>query len=405
MQKTINPFKAALCYFDTKIKEITGLTKPQFKFLSFLFGTWLTVPYRINFLNLFRYGGGNYCEKSIRNQFATKFPFAEVSCSLFEDYFKKENIVVFDPSFIKKSGKKTPSIGNYWSGVAQQSKKGLEISCLAFASVEDKTAYHIEAVQTPSATKGTLMEHYVSVIKKNIIAIKKFSNYIAVDAYFMKKSFIEPMLKLGLHVITKGRKDANFKYPFTGKQNKGRGRKKKFDKKVDLGNIDKRRAKAIMRNEDVIVYELLVHSVLLNRTIKLVYVEHLKTKNYEVLISTDITLPGEKILSYYRLRFQIEFLIRDAKQHTGLDSCEARSEEKLYNHFNMALTAVSNMKYQCWATLENKKEIPFSMSNIKRYHYNKFLTDSIFSNLELDLSLKKIKNLYLKCLELGNIAA
>jgi hypothetical protein len=39
----------------------------------------------------------------------------------------------------------------------------------------------------------------------------------------------------------------------------------------------------------------------------------------------------------YRLRFQIEFLYRDAKQFTGLNDCQARSPSKL-NFHNMSLT-------------------------------------------------------------------
>lgn len=47
---------------------------------------------------------------------------------------------------------------------------------------------------------------------------------------------------------------------------------------------------------------------------------------------------------YYGLRFQVEFLIRYAKQHTGLEDCMARDEQKLHTHFNIAMTAVSIVK-------------------------------------------------------------
>lgn len=44
------------------------------------------------------------------------------------------------------------------------------------------------------------------------------------------------------------------------------------------------------------------------------------------------------LCTYYGLRFQVEFLIRDAKQHAGLEDCMARDEQKLHNHFNIALS-------------------------------------------------------------------
>ena len=90
-------------------------------------------------------------------------------------------------------------------------------------------------------------------------------------------------------------------------------------------------------------------------------------KAYTILLSTDTEQKGAKIIRYYQLRFQIEFLIRDAKQYTGLEECQARSETKLYNHFNMSLMSVSLMKLTCWATLTNKEQIPFSMRSIKTY--------------------------------------
>ena len=37
-----------------------------------------------------------------------------------------------------------------------------------------------------------------------------------------------------------------------------------------------------------------------------------------ILCSTDLTLSLTRVLELYELRFQIEFLFRDAKQHTGL---------------------------------------------------------------------------------------
>jgi len=52
-------------------------------------------------------------------------------------------------------------------------------------------------------------------------------------------------------------------------------------------------------------------------------------------------MEASKIIRYYSLRFQIEFLIRDAKQYMGLEECQAVSETKLYNHFNFSLMTVS----------------------------------------------------------------
>ena len=57
-----------------------------------------------------------------------------------------------------------------------------------------------------------------------------------------------------------------------------------------------------------------------------------------VLASTDTDQHAEEVTRNYRLRYQIELVIRDAKQHTGLTHCQARSQEKLDFHLNMSLT-------------------------------------------------------------------
>lgn len=49
----------------------------------------------------------------------------------------------------------------------------------------------------------------------------------------------------------------------------------------------------------------------------------------------------QQILSFYKSRFQIEFLFRGAKQFTGLTHCQVRDEQKLDFHFNLSLAAIN----------------------------------------------------------------
>lgn len=74
---------------------------------------------------------------------------------------------------------------------------------------------------------------------------------------------------------------------------------------------------------------------ILEQKIKLAYVEFKDqqgnlTDRYALYFCTDLNLDGYWIYRYYKARFQIEFLFRDAKQHTGLTHCQARGENKLY---------------------------------------------------------------------------
>ncbi len=401
--KTTNPFSKALSFIEAKLQQVDGIGKPQRKFLSTLFEVMWTLPHRVNFLNMGRFS--SLSEQTFRLQFLKDFDFLGLFISMLRGRKKKEMLLVFDPSFISKSGKHTYGLARYWNGKAQRAEKGLEIGCLGAIDVADGTAYHLLAKQTKPDKTESRMSQYVSIIKDAADKLLKISRYVVVDGYFMKSTFIEPLQDKGFKVITKMRSDGNLKEVYKGVKSKGRGRPKLYGAKIDLKRIDKRKWKKCYQADDITGYERIVYCVTLKQLVKVVYLEKLNGFGYEVLLSTDRELSGGKIIAYYRLRFQIEFLIRDAKQHGGLEDCQARDEKKLNYHFNMALGSVSTAKLTLWATLKNKKEVPFSMHNIKQYFYNKYLTETIFSNLELDLSCKKINRLYYQCLDIGRIAA
>lgn len=394
-----------MSFISASIDQVIDMTKPQKKFVKWLVEKWVMLPVRHNFMNLFRYSEGCYSEKSIRQQFSRKISFCSWFDTAFSGLKKKECLAAFDPSYVPKSGKKTYGIGRFWSSKDGRAMRGIEISCLALVDVSDATAYSIEAVQTPANKQESRMQHYVQIIRDNSKRLLSFTRHLAVDGYFMKKTFINPMLDMGLQVITRMRQDANLQYIYKGPQKQGRGRKRTNGGKVDVINIDKRRWRYCYEDDHILVFELIAKSVTLNRIVKVVYLQSKQTNGYTLLLSTDIDMEAAKIIRYYSLRFQIEFLIRDAKQHMGLEECQAVSETKLYNHFNFSLMTVSLMKITCWAGLPQRQQTPFSLRSIKTWCYNKFLTETIFSNLGLELNCNKIKRLYSKCLNIGSMAA
>ncbi|SFW75955.1 DDE superfamily endonuclease [Chitinophaga sancti] len=373
-----------------------------------LFEVWLCLPVRYTISNLSRFG--TYCEKSIRLQMEKEFDFGCFNSSLIKDNCGKHLIAAYDPTYLPKSGKHTPGLGKFWSGKDQKAVKGLEIGCLAIIDVDARTAFPLKVVQTPDKTtldeKGmSRVDHYVDVIKSEVLALKSMVDYLAVDSYFMKQEFILPILKEGLHIVTKMRSDANLIYVYNGPRSTGPGRPRIHGDKVSCGSIDKRKIREFAVDNDAVYYSSVVWSAILKCKVRIVYIEEKVTGKYEILLCTDIELKPELILNYYQLRFQIEFLIRDAKQHGGLEECQAGSEKKLHFHFNMAFATVGLAKVLFWMKLPDQQRGAFSMRNIKMAWYNRFLTDRIFSNLPLDLNCNKIKKLYQKCLDIGNLAA
>src|SRR5664279_4025160 len=60
-----------------------------------------------------------------------------------------------------------------------------------------------------------------------------------------------------------------------------------------------------------------------------------------LLFSDDLTLASEKLISYYSLRFQIEFNFRDAKQYWGLEDFMNVKETQVNNAANFSLFMVT----------------------------------------------------------------
>ncbi len=69
-------------------------------------------------------------------------------------------------------------------------------------------------------------------------------------------------------------------------------------------------------------------------------------------------------------RFQIGFLYRDGKQHTGLPGSQARSEHKLNFQFNASQTSINIVKVIFLLNSPKEKRGAFSMSNFKKMNHN-----------------------------------
>ena len=323
------------------LNKIEGLTKPRKNFILSVMMLFLSMRGRYNFKGMERYG--SYNEKSYRLHFEKDFDFLKFNTELHQAELSDNCIVAFDPSYLPKSGQHTPHKGKFYSGCLGRATGGIEIGGLGIIDLAHNTAFNLEAIQTPNTeeleAKGiSLVDYYAQLIVDRSSQIRKISKYLAVDGYFAKSKYIDKIkTSTDLEIICKLRQDANLKYIYKGPKRKGRGRPKTHDGKVDTKNIDKQRFKEIFRDQSVILFQAIVWSVSLKRNINVAYAEFLDegqaTKRYALFFSTDLELDGISIYKFYKGRFQIEFLFRDAKQYTGLTHCQARSEKKLHFHF------------------------------------------------------------------------
>jgi hypothetical protein len=411
--RTKNASHRSKALVETILGKMSGLNKPRRIFITSIMILYLSMRGRYTFKGFERYG--EYCEKSYRLQFEKTFDFLEFNKILIQQNLSRDLILAFDPSYLPKSGKKTPNIDRFWSGCLGKAVKGIEIGGLGVVDIEQNTAFNLEAIQTPNQielkSKGqTLVDHYANIIVDRKNTLVSLSKYLVVDGYFSKVSFVDRVVdNTGLHIVSKLRKDANLKYLYNGVQKGGRGRPRKFSSKIDLNNLDKRVFKETHKDDDCIIYEAIVWSVSLKRKIKVAYVQFLKenipSKQIAILFSTDLELSGYQIYRYYKARYQIEFLFRDGKQHLGLTHCQSRSENKLHFHFNTSLTAVGVAKVAHYLQQEGGRRKPRSLADIKTSYFNELVLNLFLSNFQIDPNLEKNNFVYQKLLNFGKIAA
>jgi hypothetical protein len=271
--------------------------------------------------------------------------------------------------------------------------------------VDSKQGYALSVQQTPpvrAETEKTRIDWYLEQLAATKPYFPKSVQHVVSDGFYSKVKWVDGVITLGLEVISKLRCDADLQYVYTGEQ-KARGRKRKYDGKVDLTDIS-RMTLASQIEPQLYLYTIEVWVVSMKRKVCLAYLRdcrNLERVGLALLFSTDINLDALEILSFYKSRFQIEFIFRDAKQFTGLSDCQARDLTKLDFHFNSSLMALNLAKFDAWQShlsTHPHETFVFSMASYKRLAFNRHLLDRFISLLDLDLtSIKLHPNFHMLC--------
>jgi hypothetical protein len=373
------------------LERIDSVTKVQRKFLLKLFVAILATHSRINFLNLSRHSSLN--EKTYRRGFRRKFDFAKFNQETIKQAIGSSSEKVFaqDASFSPKSGKKTFGLDKFWNGSASRAERGLEVSVISIVDLERNQSFALSAEQTPSLPELKAREKQESRIDFYLEHLKRVADYFPedvkiglFDGFYAKRKFVEGVVGLGFEVVSKLRSDANLKYLYEGEQ-KSRGRRRKFSGKVffdDLSLFEKS-----ILDEHLTLYTLVVWSVSLKRKVRVVLLVNAKDEKklrYVLLFSTDTELCGKQIVDYYKARFSIEFIFRDAKQFAGFSDCQSREKEVLDFHFNASVSSVNLARLMAQQDKKAAEKFVFSMSSIKQQFFNEHLLEMFIERLELD---------------------
>jgi hypothetical protein len=288
-----------------------------------------------------------------------------------------------DETVVTKSGKQTYGLERFFSSLYGKPVPGLSFFSLSLISVNQRTSYPVmmeqgfkESAEKPaqkvprkkakkSAGKkgrpqGSRNKNRREVeLKPYLIRIQTMLQkllallgldlkvvYCVMDGAFGHNSALQMVRQCSLHLISKLRADAALYFPYTGPQKK-RGTRKKYGQKLDFAHLPDqyRQQTTVDDGIQTNIYHMTTWHKLFPDRLNVVIIRkiNLKTQAWAqvVLFSSDLELAYDQLIDYYRLRFQIEFNFRDAKQFWGLEDFMNVNQIPVYNAANLAMFMVN----------------------------------------------------------------
>ena len=255
-----------------------------------------------------------------------------------------EQALVLDASFVPTSGQHTYGLAHCWNGTQSRTEQGLERSARGGLEVTDHGADVLSVEQTPptdpaadqEATRMDLYRaHVTRVVQPYALSPGR---YVVPDGDDSIQNFLDGVRAVARQQIGQWRRDANLRLLSDGPPRSGPGRPKPYDGKGDWSALS-RLERMASSAEGIVLYTQVVNHVPCKRHVRVVLVVETRTNRSALLLSTDLDRAAARLVGYDKARFPIDFLVRDAKQLTGLSDCQARSPAKLACHCKMSLTA------------------------------------------------------------------
>ena len=332
--------------------------------------------------------GGSY--RTMLRFFHTVIPWATLFWLFFGKHLCGVNeiyLLAGDEVVVSKSGKQTYGLERFFSSLASKPISGLSFFVLSLVSVERRQSFPIQVEQViksdieinntltikkvktkekrgrgrPKASKNknkaeVVFTSELLLIQKMINSLFKLvSNfipltYLVLDGHFGNNNALQMARQVNLHIISKLRHDSALYLPYENPDSKKRSRRK-YGGKLEYRNIPNKYLCTSTIEEEIqsdIYQATLLHKEFAQALNVVILVKtNLKTNacSHVILFSSDLELSSEKIIDYYKLRFQIEFNFRDAKQFWGLEDFMTLSQTAVTNAANLAFFMVNLSHY------------------------------------------------------------
>jgi len=395
-----------------KMNQLCNTVVPtcQRRFLCELFRTLLAMHGRITFTNMARYS--HFCERTFRRHFMRYVDWIAFNLTVMHLHAhpQEECIGVLDTTFLDKAGKKTYGLDRFFSSVYRRARRGLEVSLVGTVGTTTRRCIGLDATQTPaglatSEGNGSYCrtDFYVEQLTDVLKRLDGRLRYWVGDGFYAKAKFFNVLEAHNRHLITRLRSDANLRFLAREGERGPTGRRRRYAGKVSFSDLESppSRFESVGALEDlpaVRLYTALVNSPHLKRDLRIVVLYHTETHSYVVLATTDLGQDAHEVVAFYRLRFQLELFIRDAKQYTGLGQSQARSQAKLDFHFNMSLAGVNLVRLL-------SSRAGMSVRSYVQEQYNGYLVDRLRVELGLEAELAPSRPAVRRVVQTGRIAA
>lgn len=354
--------------------------------LSYIVPAMLAMTGRVTMLGLSRWTekGGSY--RTIQRFFKSPIVWAKVNWFFIQHHLLDPADVILiggDESIVTKSGHNTYGLGRFFSSLYSKPVLGLSFFSLSLISVKERTSYPImteqvvkekqaqpdkkksgQKVKKQSRKRGrpkgsqnknrrevelTPYLLQIQTMLKSLLVLLGVDLspvYCVMDGAFGNKNALQMVRQSALHLISKLRYDAALYFPYDGQQKKY-GANKKYGAKLDYDHIPDRHLKETTLRDGIQthIYQMTMWHKRIPDQLNIVILvkTNLKTQKVArvVLFSSDLALAFDKLIDYYRLRFQIEFNFRDAKQFWGLEDFMNVNRIPVYNAANLAMFMVN----------------------------------------------------------------
>lgn len=168
--------------------------------------------------------------------------------------------------------------------------------------------------------------------------------HMVLDNAYATADYASLLLEKGIYMVSKFKNNVKLVLPYVGEQ-KGK-RKKVYGDKLDTNNPGDT---YLYKTETIDGYETRYYQLKVYASgifgAQLINVVIIITKRLRdgkesktILFSNDLELAADDLVTYYKLRFQIEFDFRDAKQHFGLSDFKNYKQKNLTNFVNLSFT-------------------------------------------------------------------